>query len=60
MGSSPSKMDPIRIIIFGSKKEFEPYRLNESATAYYTQVRGRDYIVLGDPAAEVFPIATHE
>ncbi len=60
MGSSPAKMDPIRIIIFGSKKEFDPYRLNESAIAYYTQVRGRDYIVLGDPVAEVFPIATHE
>jgi VWFA-related protein len=60
MGSFPAKMDPIRIIVFGSKKEFDPYRLNESAVAYYTQVRGRDYIVLGDSTAEAFPIATHE
>ncbi len=60
MGRSPAKMDPVRIIVFGSKKEYDPYRPNESAIAYYTQVRGRDYIVLGNPSEEVFPIATHE
>ena len=60
MGASPAKLDPIRIILFGSKKEFDPYRPNEAAAAYYKQVRGRDYIVLGSTSAEVFPIITHE
>src|SRR5579872_74601 len=45
MGASPAKLDPVRIIMFGSKKEFDPYRLNDAAVAYYTQVGGRDYIV---------------
>jgi len=34
MGASPAKLDPIRIIVFGSKKEYDPYRPNESAAAY--------------------------
>lgn len=60
MGASPAKLDPIRIIVFGSKKEFDPYRPNESTAAYYTQVGGRDYIVLGSTGAEIFRIVTHE
>ncbi len=60
MGASPAKLDPIRIILFGSKKEFDPYRPNESTAAYYTQVGARDYIVLGSASAEVFRIVTHE
>jgi len=60
MGASPAKLDPIRIILFGSKKEYDPYRPNESAAAYYTQAGGRDYIVLGSTSVEGFPIVTHE
>jgi Tfp pilus assembly protein PilF len=56
----PQKVDPVRIIIFNSKKEYEPYRFNEFATAYYTQVAGRDYIVLSGTSADVFPVAVHE
>ena len=57
---SQQKAEPVRIIIFNSKKEYEPYRFNEFATAYYTQVAGRDYIVLSGTNAEVFPVAVHE
>ena len=52
MGASPAKLDPIRIIMFGSEKEFDPYRFNEVAGAYYTQAGGRDYIVLGKAVQE--------
>jgi tetratricopeptide (TPR) repeat protein len=60
LGGSEQKPDPVRIIIFNSKKEYEPYRPNEFAAAYYTQVAGRDYIVLGGASADVFPVAVHE
>jgi hypothetical protein len=60
LGGSDQKSDPVRIIVFNSKKEYEPYRPNEFALAYYTQVAGRDYIVLSGTSADVFPVAVHE
>jgi len=59
-GGAGQKRDPVRVIIFGSKKEYEQYRPNDFAAAYYTQIAGRDYIVLGSVNDEVFPIAVHE
>ncbi len=60
LGGKVDKTDPVRIIVFGSKKEYAPYRPNEFAVAYYTQLGGRDYIVMGDTGDEVFPVAVHE
>ncbi len=54
------KKEPVRVIVFGSKKEFEKYRPNDFVAAYYTQIAGRDYIVMGSVTDEVFPIAVHE
>jgi hypothetical protein len=54
------KREPVRVIIFGSKKEYEQYRPNDFAAAYYTQIAGRDYIVLGSANDDVFPVAVHE
>jgi len=54
------KREPVRVIVFGSKKEYEQYRPNEFAAAYYTQIAARDYIVLGSVNDEAFPIAVHE
>lgn len=59
-GSKVQKFEPIRVIIFGSENQYRPYRPNEVAAAYYTQIAGRDYIVMGSVRQEVFPIATHE
>ncbi len=59
-GGTQQKREPVRVILFGSKKEYEEYRPNEFAAAYYTQIAGRDYIVLGSVNDEVFPIAVHE
>ena len=52
--------EAVRVIVFGSKKEYEPYRPNEFAAAFYTQRTGRDYIVLGGVGDQVFPTAIHE
>src|SRR6185503_8105540 len=31
------RREPVRVIVFGSKKEYEQYRPNDFATAFYTQ-----------------------
>lgn len=59
-GSTGKRTEPVHVIVFGSKKEYELYRPNDFATAFYTQVAGRDYIVLGSANDEVFPVAVHE
>ena len=50
----------IRIIAFRSEKEFKPYRINESAAAYYLNGYDRDYIVMGSITANNYPGAVHE
>jgi hypothetical protein len=52
--------EPVRVIVFGSKKEYDLYRPNDFAAAFYTQIAGRDYIVLGSATEDAFPIAVHE
>ena len=59
-GGVRGKREPVRVIVFGSKKDYEPFRPNGFADAYYTQAAGRDYIVLGSANDNVFPIAVHE
>ncbi len=51
---------PVRIVVFGSMKEYEPYRINEFAVAYYKATAGRDYIVMSHAGSETFPTAVHE
>jgi len=60
LGGRPAKPVPVRLVAFASAKEFEPYKLNEFATAYYQQTAGRDYIVMSHAGADTFPIAVHE
>jgi Tetratricopeptide repeat len=52
--------EPVRVIVFGSKKEYDQYRPNDFAAAFYTQIGGRDYIVLGSATDDAFPTAVHE
>src|SRR5205814_7369101 len=40
-----AKPSPVRLVAFSSTKEYEPFRPNEFATAYYHQMAERDYIV---------------
>jgi len=59
-GGQPGKSMPVRLVAFGSIKEYEPYRINEFAIAYYHQAADRDYIVMSRGGADTFPIAVHE
>ncbi len=60
MPQAVAKASVVRIVAFSSIKEYEPYRLNEFATAYYHNSGDRDYIVMSHTGAETFPIAIHE
>jgi tetratricopeptide (TPR) repeat protein len=51
---------PVRIVAFRGEKQYQPYRLNEFAFAYYTRGRSRDYIVMQDIAGDHYPAAIHE
>src|SRR5579863_7265112 len=43
---------PVRIVAFRGEKQYEPYRPNDSAIAYYIEGRNRDYIVMRDISIE--------
>jgi Flp pilus assembly protein TadD len=59
-GVAPEKPVPISVMIFGSEKEYQPYRLNAFATAYYSSLSDRDLIVVGKLGEESSHITTHE
>jgi Flp pilus assembly protein TadD len=59
-GVVPDKSAPISVVIFGSEKEYQPYRLNAYATAYYSSYSDRDFIVVGQLGEQSSQIATHE
>jgi len=54
------KPAPLRILVFNSLKEYEPYRLNDYATAFYHATADHDYIVMSHAGEETFPTAIHE
>ena len=51
---------PIRIVAFRGEKQYQPYRFNTFAFAYYARGRNRDYIVMQDIVSEHYPAAIHE
>ena len=51
---------PVYVVVFGSEKEYAPYRFNEFATAYYFGSADRDYIVIGRIGEQAAQIAVHE
>jgi tetratricopeptide (TPR) repeat protein len=57
---APEKPVPVYVVIFGSEKEYAPYRFNQFATAYYHSGADRDYIVMSRPGEAAAQIATHE
>lgn len=56
----PAKAAPVRLVAFALAKEYEPYRPNEFAAAYYQDSPDGDYIVMSHAGADTFPIAVHE
>ncbi len=59
-GSAPPKAVPVTAVIFGSPKEYQPYRLNAFATAYYGNHTDRDFIVVGVLGEQSSQTAAHE
>jgi tetratricopeptide (TPR) repeat protein len=59
-GAAPPRPVPISVVVFGSEKEYQPFRLNESAIAYYAGRSDRDFIVIGKLGEQSAQIANHE
>src|SRR5271165_2051294 len=59
-GAKSTNGKPVRIIAFHSEKEFQPYRPNEAATAFFHDGGEHDYIVMQGAASEHYGVATHE
>ena len=51
---------PVRIVLFQTEKEYQPYRLNPAARAFYQPGILSDQIVIGGEAPELLPVAIHE
>jgi len=60
MAKNAGTQQPVRIVGFRSEKEYQPYRMNEFATAYYSAGTDHDTIVMQGLGSELFPVAVHE
>src|SRR5215471_10991418 len=59
-GSRLASARPARIIAFRNEKEYQPYRPNEFASAFYQAGVAHDFIVMSSASGEHFPVAVHE
>lgn len=55
-----SSAPPVRVIVFASEQEYQPYRLRSTADAYYAGSKSQDYIVMGTDDPAKFGLAAHE
>jgi Tetratricopeptide repeat len=60
LGVKDDRPLPVRIVTFSSPKEYEPYRPNDFADAYYLAGAERDTIVMSRPGSDSFPTVVHE
>lgn len=52
---------PVRIVVFRSREEYEPYRLRPATDAYYVGAESRDTIVMAAPGDDgEIRVAAHE
>jgi len=58
--AKPAKAEPVCVMIFGSEKEYQGYRLNSYATAYYAKRSDGDYIVVGRLGEGSIETVSHE
>jgi tetratricopeptide (TPR) repeat protein len=54
------QLPAMRVIVFGSSQEYEPYRLRSTADAHYVGGEGRDYILMAASGPSDFAVAAHE
>jgi len=59
-GAKPVAPRPARIIVFRNEKEYQPYKPNEVADAYYQAGEGHDFIVMSSASSQHYPVAVHE
>jgi hypothetical protein len=57
---SPRTGPPTRLIVFSNDREFEPFRPNEAAHAFYQRGPDRDYIVMGSFTESANQLVAHE
>jgi Flp pilus assembly protein TadD len=51
---------PLSILAFGSGKEFDSYRINAGAFAFYQRTREGDFVVMRSLEPEHYTVAVHE
>jgi hypothetical protein len=51
---------PIRIVVLTSRRDWEKYRVTESAAAFFKAGITRDFIVMSSESEEILQTATHE
>ena len=51
---------PVRIIQFETESQYKPFQPAEHVPAYFTETPQRDYIVIGDRAAQDYTPSIHE
>jgi hypothetical protein len=59
-GEKPGSSSPVRVVVFASQQEYQPYRLRSTADAYYVGSGSQDYIVMGTDDPARFGLAAHE
>jgi tetratricopeptide (TPR) repeat protein len=59
-GHAPANPTPVRIVAFGSAKEYDAVRFNEFASAFYQPTADQDFIVMGPDTAGTAATAIHE
>ena len=59
-GAAPADPVPVTVVIFGSSKEYQTYRPNDFAAAYYSNHTDRDFIVVGELGEQSSSTAAHE
>jgi tetratricopeptide (TPR) repeat protein len=59
-GHDPRNAVPLRIVAFGSAKEYNAVRINEFASAFYQSTTDHDFIVMGPGTAATSATAIHE
>jgi hypothetical protein len=52
--------NPVRVVVFASESEYQPYRLRATSDAYYVGSDDQDYIVLAGADPRSFSNAAHE
>jgi hypothetical protein len=55
-----SSSSPVRVIVFASQDEYQPYRLRANADAYYVGSDDQNYIVMAGADSQGFAAAAHE